>query len=189
MEDPQLEGGRGGRSQNSDRDGDQGDPLHLAEDSGRIRRIELVLFLLRHGDAEAGNGDDAARRLTSKGERQAEAAGRALAAFGAGINACLTSPKVRAAETARLACRALGLEPEVAEELRGGSFDSPGLSAGRGNVLLVGHEPDFSGEVGRLTGAKAKLRKGGLVIVEGNTLIALLRPKDLEAIAPGPASR
>jgi phosphohistidine phosphatase len=189
VEDPQLEGRRGGGGQDGYRDGEQGDPLHPAEDSGPIRRIELVLFLLRHGDAEAGNGDDAARRLTPKGERQAEAAGRALAALGAGIDACLTSPKVRAAETARLACRDLGPEPEVAEELRGGPFDSPSLSAGRANVLLVGHEPDFSGEIGRLTGANAKLRKGGLAIVDGSTLVALLRPKDLEAIASGSASR
>ncbi len=148
-----------------------------------------MIYLLRHGDAEAGKGDDAARRLTPKGERQAEAAGRALAALDAEINTCLTSPKVRAGETARLACRALGLEPEVAEELRGGPFDSLGLSAGRGNALLVGHEPVLSGEVGRLTGASAKLRKGGLAIVDGSTLVALLRPKDLEAIASGPASR
>ncbi len=144
-----------------------------------------MLYLLRHGDAEDGGSNDAARRLTSKGERQAEAAGRALALLGAGIDACLTSPKVRAAETARLACRALGIESEVAEELRGGPFDSLGLGAGRGSVLLVGHEPDFSGEVGRLTGANAKLRKGGLAIVDGSTLIALLRPKDLAAIAAG----
>jgi phosphohistidine phosphatase len=142
-----------------------------------------VIYLLRHGDAEDGNGDDAARRLTPKGERQAEAAGRALAALGAEIDTCLTSPKVRAAETARLACQALGREPEIAEELRGGSFDSLGLTAGRGEALLVGHEPDFSSEVARLTGAKAKLRKGGLAIIDNSTLVALLRPKDLLAIA------
>jgi phosphohistidine phosphatase len=148
-----------------------------------------VIFFLRHGDAKDGIGDDAARQLTPKGERQAEAAGRALVALGAGINACLTSPKVRAAETARLACRDLGLEPELAEELRGGPFDSLALSAGRGDTLFVGHEPDFSGEVARLTGAKVKLRKGGLAIVDGSTLVALLRPKDLAAIAAGPTSR
>jgi phosphohistidine phosphatase len=142
-----------------------------------------VIYLLRHGDAEDGNGDDTARRLTAKGERQSEVAGRALAVLGTEIDACLTSPKVRAAETARLACQALGLEPEVAQELRGGPFDSPGLSAGHGNVLLAGHEPDFSSEVARLTGAKVKLRKGGLAIVDGGTLVALLRPKDLVAIA------
>ncbi len=144
-----------------------------------------MIYLLRHGDAEHGDGGDAARRLTVKGERQARAAGRALAAMGAGIDACLTSPRVRAAETARLACESLEIEAEIANELRGGDFDAPTLAAGRGDVLLVGHEPDFSREVARLTGARAKMRKGGLAIVDGSTLLALLRPADLAAIGGG----
>lgn len=143
----------------------------------------MLLYLLRHGDAEHGSGDDAARELTAKGERQASAAGIAMAALGARPAACLTSPRVRAAETARLACEPLGLEPERCEELGGGAFDGPGLAAGRGDVLLVGHEPDFSGQVARLTGANVKLKKGGLAIVEGSVLLALLRPADLAAIA------
>ncbi len=142
-----------------------------------------MIYLLRHGDAEDGDGDDAARRLTAKGRRQAKATGRALVAFEAKIDACLTSPKTRADETARLACEPLGLEPEAAAELRGGGFDAQALAAGRGDVLLVGHEPDFSSEVARLTGARVKLRKGGLAIVDGSTLVALLRPRDLAAIA------
>jgi len=142
-----------------------------------------MIYLLRHGAAEDGDGDDAARRLTPKGERQGKAAGRALATLEAEIDACLTSPRVRAAETARLACEPLGIEPEIAEELRGDGFDALALAAGRGDVLLVGHEPDCSAEVARLTGAKAKMRKGGLAIVDGSTLVALLRPADLAAIA------
>lgn len=142
-----------------------------------------MIYLLRHGEAEEGIGDDAARRLTPKGERQSRAAGKALAAMGAEIDACLTSPKVRAADTARLACEALSLEPEITDELRGGPFDSVSLAAGRGDVLLVGHEPDFSDEVARLTGGRVKLRKGGLAIVEGSELKTLLRPRDLAALA------
>lgn len=142
-----------------------------------------MIYLLRHGDAEDGSGDDAARRLTAKGERQAQAAGKALVRLGAGVDVCLTSPKVRAADTARLACGSLEAEPEITEELRGGEFDSLALATGRGRVLLVGHEPDFSAEVARLTGANVKLRKGGLAVVDGSTLVALLRPKDLVAIA------
>jgi phosphohistidine phosphatase len=145
----------------------------------------MTLFLLRHGDAEDGDGNDATRRLTAKGESQAATAGRALAVLGERIDACLTSPKARAAETARIACEALGVEVELTEELRGGPFDGPGLAAGRGLVLLVGHEPDLSGEVARLTGARAKLKKGGLAVVEGSTLLALMRPADLAAIAAG----
>jgi phosphohistidine phosphatase len=147
-----------------------------------------MIYLLRHSDAERGDGDDAARRLTPKGERQSEAAGWALAALGEEIGTCLTSPKVRAADTARLACEALGVKPEIATELAGGGFDALSLAAGRGNAMLVGHEPDFSNEVAHLTGAKVKLRKGGLAIVEGGTLLALLRPKDLAAIAAVPAA-
>ncbi len=143
-----------------------------------------MLYFLRHGDAEENHAEgDAARRLTPKGERQALAAGRALAGMEANFDACLTSPKVRASDTARLACEALRLEPEVANELSGGRFDSLAIAAGRGNVLLVGHEPDFSAEVARLTGGQVKLKKGGLAIVDGSTLTALLRPRELAALA------
>lgn len=142
-----------------------------------------MIYLLRHGDAEDGHGDDAARRLTAKGERQAEAAGLALAGLGVALDACLASPRVRAAETARLTCAALGLEPETAAELSDGGFDAIALSVGRGEILLVGHEPDLSREIARLTGANVKMRKGGLAIVDGSTLVALLRPSELAAIA------
>lgn len=142
-----------------------------------------MIYLLRHGEAERGSGDDAARRLTAKGKRQSEQAGEALARLGIKLDACLTSPKLRAADTAKLACGALGVEPEVAAGLSGGEFDSGDLATGRGETMLVGHEPYFSDEVARLTGAKLKLRKGGLAIVDGSMLIALLRPDDLAAIA------
>lgn len=142
-----------------------------------------MIYLLRHGDAEEGDGDDAARRLTHKGEVQAANAGRALARLGTDLDACLTSPKLRAAETARIACRELGVGPEDEEGLRGGPFDGTELAAGRGEVLLVGHEPDFSSEVARLTGARVKLKKGGLAIVDDGKLRGLLRPRDLAAIS------
>ena len=121
--------------------------------------------MLRHGDAERGDDDDSARRLTEKGERQAVVAGRAMAALGIEVGTCLTSPKVRAAETARLACEALSVDPKTADELAG-RFDALALAGGRGDVLLVGHNPDFKIEVGRLTGANVKFRKGGLAIIE-----------------------
>lgn len=45
-----------------------------------------MVYFLRHGDAENGGGDDAARRLAPKGERQACVAGKALAILGAEID-------------------------------------------------------------------------------------------------------
>jgi phosphohistidine phosphatase len=144
-----------------------------------------VIYLLRHGDAEDGSGDDAARALTKKGERQAEAAGKALAELGTAIDACLASPKLRASETAKIACRRVGVKVELVEDLRGGPFDPLDLAAGRGDVLLVGHEPDFSAAVASLTGARVKLRKGGIAAVEDSTLHALWGPTELRAIAAG----
>jgi phosphohistidine phosphatase len=146
-----------------------------------------VIYLLRHGEAEDRDGasDDAARRLTEKGERQGRDAGLALKELGVGIDACLASPKVRARDTARIACEALGtgIEVEETDALRGGAFDALELVAGRGDVLLVGHEPDFSEEVGRLTGGNVNLKKGGIAVVDGSVLVALWRPKEIRRIA------
>jgi phosphohistidine phosphatase len=142
-----------------------------------------VLWLLRHGDAADGS-PDAERPLTKKGEKQSRAAGLALKRLGVEIDACLTSPKVRAADTARLACRALGIEPRLEPKLAGGPFDAEALAAGLGdNVLLVGHDPDFSMAVHALTGAQVRMKKGGLAGVEKGELIVLLRPVELYAIA------
>ncbi|MEA2369547.1 MAG: phosphohistidine phosphatase, partial [Thermoleophilaceae bacterium] len=88
-----------------------------------------MLWLLRHAEAEDGS-PDSERPLTEKGRRQAQAAGAALAALGVELDACLTSPKVRAYDTARLACEALGLDPRHEPKLAGGPFDAEQLAAG-----------------------------------------------------------
>ena len=142
-----------------------------------------MLWLLRHGDAADGS-PDSERPLTDKGEQQARAAGRALAKLGVPMDACLTSPKLRAAETARIACEELGVEPKHEPKLAGGPFDGEALAAGLGdNVLLVGHDPDFSMAVHSLTGAQARMKKGGLAGVEKGELKVLLRPSELSALA------
>jgi phosphohistidine phosphatase len=141
-----------------------------------------MIWLLRHADAE-DSADDASRKLTEKGRRQAERAGRALAALGVELDACLTSPKVRARDTAEVACRELGVEPEETDQLRGGEFDPHELAVGRGDVLLVGHEPDFSRAIQATTGARVQIKKGGLAAIDGDTLLVLLRQAQLKRIA------
>ena len=142
-----------------------------------------MLWLLRHGDAAEGS-PDAERPLTEKGEEQSRAAGRALAALGVEMHACLTSPKVRAADTAKLACEPLDVEPRHEPKLAGGPFDAEALAAGLGDdVLLVGHDPDFSMAVHALTGAQVRMKKGGIAGVEKGELKVLLRPSELAAIA------
>jgi phosphohistidine phosphatase len=145
-------------------------------------RVRPVIWLLRHGDAEDG-GPDAERPLTEKGRRQARNAGLALKAIGAEIEACLTSPKVRAAETARIACAELGVDVSIESALQGGPFDARELAAGFEDVLLVGHDPDFSMAVHAMTGAQVRMKKGGLAGVSKGELSVLLRPVELEAIA------
>jgi phosphohistidine phosphatase len=143
-----------------------------------------MIWLLRHGDAAEGS-PDSERPLTDKGREQARAAGAALKAIGVEIDACLTSPKVRAADTARIACDQLGgVEPQLEPKLAGGPFDAEALAAGLGDdVLLVGHDPDFSAAVHSLTGAQVRMKKGGLAGVDRGELMVLLRPRESKAIS------
>jgi phosphohistidine phosphatase len=144
----------------------------------------LVIWLLRHADAADGS-PDAERPLTDKGRTQARAAGAALKVLGVQLDACLTSPKVRARQTAELTCAELGgVQPQIEARLAGGPFDAFDLTAGLGDeVLLVGHDPDFSMAVHSLTGAQVRMKKGGLAATHKGELVILLRPGELSAIA------
>ncbi len=155
------------------------------------------LWLLRHAEAEPhGTRSDAERRLTVRGEAQARAAGAALALLGADFDAVLFSPKVRASQTAELAAE--GWEDAERERLlvhpplAGGFGASEALSelqgvAADGRLLLVGHEPDLSGVISELTGARVDMKKGGVAVVRlegvGGELVVLLRPRELSLIA------
>jgi phosphohistidine phosphatase len=142
-----------------------------------------VIWLLRHAEAEDGS-PDAERPLTKKGREQSRWAGEALAALGVKIDACLSSPKVRAADTAKIACEPLSVEVQLEPRLAGGPFDAEALAAGLGDeVLLVGHDPDFSTAVHDMTGAQVRLKKGGLAGVQKGELMVLLRPKELKRVA------
>lgn len=155
------------------------------------------LWLLRHADAEPhGTRPDAERRLTERGRRQAEAAGHALRELGVSFGAALSSPKTRAHETADLALGRLGasqapplsLHGPLAEGFRAEqAFEALAEAERAGPVLLVGHEPDLSGVVAELTGARVDLKKGGLAVVRldggSGELVLLLRPAELALIA------
>ncbi len=142
-----------------------------------------MIWLLRHGDAEDGS-PDAERRLTEKGEEQARAAGAALARLGVELDACVTSPKVRARDTARLACEPLNVEVTEDDRLEGGPFDVGEVAAGRGDeLLLVGHDPDFSMALHSETGAQVRMPKGAIAAIDRGELKVLLRPHELRALA------
>jgi phosphohistidine phosphatase len=155
----------------------------------------MQLWLLRHGEAvpHGARGSDAERELTPRGERQAAAAGEALARLGLELTACYSSPKIRARDTARLACAALGVEP-AEERALAQDFDREAaleLLAAHGaedRVLVVGHNPDLAQVVHDFTGARIAFKKGGIAAVAlhgggRGELLALLRPRDLESLA------
>lgn len=153
------------------------------------------LWLLRHGDAEPhGTRPDWERPLTAKGEEQSRAAGQALAALGFAPALVLASPRVRAWDTAQLACAALDAEPEEDRALSGGYDREDALAAlarlgADDTLLLVGHEPDLSQLVWDLAAGRVGMKKGGVAGLRvgrgAGELLALLRPADLRGMAGG----
>lgn len=159
------------------------------------------LWLLRHAEAEPhGTRADSARRLTARGERQARAAGVALARLGASFESILFSPKARARQTAELAAgewtakqreRLREYAPLAGEFAAADARDALSQIPADGRLLLVGHEPDLSRLAAELTGGLVDLKKGGLAVVRlegvGGELSVLLRPRELALIAGLPA--
>jgi len=151
------------------------------------------LWLLRHGEAVPHESKpDADRELTPRGERQAIAAGEGLAKLGVEFDACYTSPKVRALQTAQLACKALSIEPVEEESLADGfdREDALELLLRHGpdaHVLVVGHDPSFAQVVHDLTGARVDFKKGAVAAVRlhgrQGEMVVLLRPRELESLA------
>jgi phosphohistidine phosphatase len=155
------------------------------------------LWLLRHAEAEPhGKRADAERRLTARGERQARAAGAALASMGVSFDAVLFSPKSRARQTAEIAAqqwssaqrKGLHAHPPLAADFDARqALDAIAELGADGRLLLVGHEPDLSRLVGDLAGGTVDLKKGGLAVLrlEGvrGELALLLRPRELALIA------
>jgi phosphohistidine phosphatase len=155
--------------------------------------VAQQLWLLRHREAvphDSKPNDE--RELTARSERQSAAAGAALARLGVEFAAIYTSPKVRAADTAKLAAEALNTGPEVEAVLHSGfeaadALELLGRHDADARVLVVGHDPDFTQVVHDLTGARVDFKKGGVaaIRIQGRQgeLIALLRPRELESLA------
>jgi phosphohistidine phosphatase len=114
----------------------------------------MRLYLVRHAKAAPGE-PDALRQLTPAGEERAREVGLKLAADGVRPDVILTSPLVRARQTADELGRALGTPVEIDERLAPGAT-AEGLReavAGRGDVvMIVGHQPDCGVIAAELTG-------------------------------------
>ena len=132
----------------------------------------MELYFFRHGDAEAAAATgDSDRQLTERGRRETLAVGLALHRAGLRPEAIITSPLLRARQTAEILQEVFALPPQADRRL------SPGCSLGavqeltshhpRGRFLLVGHEPDLSRIIGHLVGsAHITMAKSGVARVD-----------------------
>ena len=146
----------------------------------KLQRGGVQLFLMRHGIAEERIGpyasNDAKRPLTAKGKKRTKQIAEGLQRLGLGFDWIVTSPLVRARETAEIvAATAPGSVPfDQCPALRpGGAFEEImsflGETRRYHRVLLVGHEPDLSTLAARLIGAgpaaSLMFKKGGCCLI------------------------
>ena len=145
----------------------------------------MNLILWRHADAEEGR-DDLARRLTSKGRKQAERMAAWLDERLPKHAQLLVSPAVRAQETAAR----LERTAETCEAIAPGARAAAYLSAarwpnGEGTVVLVGHQPGIGSAVALALSGKPgcwHMKKGAIwwiASVQGESaaqVVAVLSP-------------
>jgi phosphohistidine phosphatase len=136
----------------------------------------MILFFLRHGVAglrEEWTGDDALRPLTKQGIKSVVKTADLFAELKLGLDTILTSPLTRAFQTADIVADRLKLSEQLVQEERlAPGFGIEDLAEilqaypNAENIMLVGHEPDFSITIGALTGGRVVCKKGGLARVD-----------------------
>jgi phosphohistidine phosphatase len=135
----------------------------------------MLLYLLRHADADTPAPTDGARPLSEKGIDQADKVARFCEAHDMQLSVILTSPLRRAHETAKPVAAALRAELIIAPWLSSGMHPQAALEELRayrtqGSVMLVGHEPDFSQFAAFLLGLPTNqainIRKASLTLLE-----------------------
>jgi phosphohistidine phosphatase len=160
----------------------------------------MKCYFLRHGIAvepAAWNGSDADRPLTREGRERMEREARAISDLSLGIDCVVTSPLLRAKETAEILAGRLGMCDALFEDSQlAGGFEFERLSAiltahpQSETIVLVGHEPAMSSTIGCAVGnANIELKKAALagIAIENRasptgTLFCLIPPKVLVAL-------
>lgn len=165
----------------------------------------IELYLVRHGvAAERGPKypDDRLRPLTPAGVKRFAASVPGLVAMGVGVDFVLTSPLVRARDTALLLAAGMKPKPALAdvEALAPGGRHQAIIEAIKTHakrhrrLALVGHEPDLGELAARLLGARGtvQFKKGAICAIDVDgatpggpgTLRWMLTPRALRALAP-----
>jgi phosphohistidine phosphatase len=146
----------------------------------------MEIYFLRHGEAATKgdwDGGDDGRPLSKEGVARIKREAKTMAGLGLSLELIVTSPLVRARQTADIVALALGLrgnaaghrgrESVVVDDLLAPGFRRSGLAqvlkkhAGCKALMLVGHEPDFSETIAdSIGGGKVEIRKGSLARVD-----------------------
>jgi phosphohistidine phosphatase len=137
----------------------------------------MVLYFLRlgvSGSREEWKGDDALRPLTKKGMKKMVSQAKSIDAMDLKLDLIITSPLARAFQTADIVADELDMgERLVQDERLGPGFGIDDLAQvlqnypEASNILLVGHEPDFSQTISALIGgSRLVVKKGGLARVD-----------------------
>jgi phosphohistidine phosphatase len=126
------------------------------------------VYLIRHAAAAPGEPDEL-RALNEKGRGQARKLGKRFAKDGLRPDAIVSSPLLRARETAEAIARATGVDAETDTRLSPGatSDDLRDVVAGRGNiVVVVAHQPDCSAITAGITGESVDFKTAGVQELE-----------------------
>ena len=152
----------------------------------------VKIYLIRHGHAVDADHtlSDGERYLSKKGRRTVREVGKALRKAGVSIDAVLTSPLVRAVQTAELVAEQLGFDGiiEVLPSLVpiGPIETSAETIRGRASSLVVvGHEPSISALAGLLTrqGHFPPMRKSQVVCIHADEAVWTIDPDRLDPVA------
>ena len=153
------------------------------------RKIDMRLYLLRHGEADWPDWKkaDDDRPLTDFGKKEMRDVAKFLDRLKVRPDLIVTSPLPRASQTAKIAAE------HLRAKLRTDELISPGFGMDQlrtvlkrhraKTLMLVGHEPDFSELISKLTGGSLKLSKAGVAVLdvdpksEKGTLLWLFPPK------------
>jgi phosphohistidine phosphatase len=160
----------------------------------------MELYFLRHGQSvprAEWSEDDESRPLTESGVSAMAHAAWTLARLGVTPDVLITSPLERAQGTAEIVAPVLGLEGRLStERCLGRGFGMKQLRrllrrhSRAGSIMLVGHNPEFTTIIHKLTGGHVALSKGGIARVHLSArksrsaeLVWLLQAEELVSLA------
>jgi phosphohistidine phosphatase len=146
--------------------------------------LAMILYFLRHGLADDRAGwlaDDTQRPLTKEGKDKMALEAEVFIRVNLGLDLIVTSPLMRAFQTAQIVAQRLDMEDKLIQDERlAPGFDLQKLSEilaahpGMETVMLVGHEPDFSETISVLIGGgRVICKKGGLARVDVTSQLPL----------------